>query len=96
MLNGKAAAPHEIAGIGAGFVPPLYDARLVDEVIDVSNEQAFDTAKETARLEGLPIGISAGAAVWAALQIAKRSEFAGRQIVVILPDAIERYLSKLG
>ena len=96
VLNGKAAAPHEIDGIGAGFVPPLYDAHLVDEVIDVSNEQAFDTAKETARLEGLPIGISAGAAVWAALQIAKRSEFAGRQIVVILPDAIERYLSKLG
>ena len=96
VLNGHQSGLHDISGIGAGFVPPLYNESLVDEVFDVTNEQALNTTKETAQIEGLPVGISAGAAIYAAIQIAKRSEFAGKQIVVILPDAIERYLSKLG
>ena len=96
VLNGQPSGAHDIPGIGAGFVPPLYDKSLVDEVFDVTDEQALNAAKETARAEGLPIGLSAGAAVYAALQIAKRPEAAGKNIVVILPDAIDRYLSKLG
>lgn len=96
VLNGKSAGAHDIPGIGAGFVPPLYDSDLVDEVFDVTDEQALKTARETAQVEGLPIGISAGAAVFAALQIAGRPEFAGKQIVAVLPDSIDRYLSKLG
>lgn len=95
VLNGQPFGAHDIPGIGAGFVPPLYDKALVDEVFDVTDEQALNMAKETAQTEGLPIGLSAGAAVYAALQIARRPEFAGKQIVVILPDSIDRYLSKL-
>lgn len=93
LLNGGKAGAHDIPGIGANFVPPLYDKSLVDEVVDVSGKQAVETARETAQTEGLPIGISAGAAVWAALQIGKRPEMNGKNIVIILPDAIERYLS---
>lgn len=95
VLNDKPSGAHQIYGIGAGFVPPLYEPKLVDEVFDVADEQALNMAKEVAALEGLPIGISAGAAVFAAVQLAKRAEFVGKTIVVILPDAIERYLSKL-
>ncbi len=95
VLNGGKSGIHGIQGIGAGFIPPLYEHSLVDEIFDVSDEQAMKMTEEVAQAEGLPIGISAGAAVYAAVQIARRSEFAGKQIVVILPDAIDRYLSSL-
>ena len=93
VLNGGEAGVHHIPGIGAGFVPELYDAGLVDEVIDVEDEKALELTKEVAQIEGLPIGISAGAAVYAALDVAKRDNMKGKNIVVILPDAVERYLS---
>lgn len=93
VLSGGEAGVHHIPGIGAGFVPELYDATLVDEVIDVEDEKALELTKEVARVEGLPIGISAGAAVYAALEVAKRDNMKGKNIVVILPDAVERYLS---
>lgn len=93
VLNGGQAGPHNIPGIGAGFVPPFYNDNLVNEVIDISDDEAAKTARETAQLEGLPVGISGGAALAGALKVAKRSEFAGQKIVVILPDSIERYLS---
>ena len=95
VLNGGDAGIHDIAGIGAGFIPPLYNENIVDEVIDVRNEDAWDTAISIANVEGLPIGISAGAAVWAATEIAKRPEMLGKNIVIILPDAINNYLSRL-
>ena len=93
VLEGGKAAVHEIEGIGANFVPPLYDEKLVDEIVHVNSRDAFATAKETAQIEGLPVGISAGAALRAALELAKRTEMHHKNIVVILPDAIERYLS---
>lgn len=93
VLNGGEAGPHKIPGIGAGFVPKFYDKKLVNEVIDVTDEDALSAAKEVAKIEGLPVGISAGAALSAALEIAKREEFKGKNIVIILPDAVERYLS---
>ena len=93
VLEGGKAGSHEIEGIGANFVPPLYDEKLVDEIVHVNSRDAFAIAKETAQVEGLPVGISAGAALCAALELAKRSEMHGKNIVVILPDAIERYLS---
>lgn len=95
VLNGGAAGVHDIPGIGAGFVPPLYDKTLVDEVYDAANEEAWTTASEVAMTEGLPVGISGGAALAAAANLAKREEFAGRTIVVILPDSIHNYLSRL-
>ncbi len=96
VLNGGKAGPHEIPGIGAGFVPPLYDASLVNEVMDIANEDAWRTAAEVAVVEGLPAGISAGAALAAATKLAQRPEFEGKNIVVILADSILNYLSKLG
>ena len=93
VLNGGEAGPHKIPGIGAGFVPKFYDKKLVNEVIDVTDEDALLAAKEVAKIEGLPVGISAGAALSAALEIAKREEFKCKNIVIILPDAVERYLS---
>lgn len=93
VLNGGEAGPHKIPGIGAGFVPKFYDKKLVNEVIDVTDEDALSAAKEVAKIEGLPVGISAGAALSAAIEIAKREEFKGKNIVIILPDAVERYLS---
>ena len=93
VLEGCKAGSHEIEGIGANFVPPLYDEKLVDEIVHVNSRDAFAIAKETAQVEGLPVGISAGAALCAALELAKRPEMHGKNIVVILPDAIERYLS---
>ena len=95
VLNGGAAGVHDIPGRGAGFVPPLYDKTLVDEVYDAANEEAWTTASEVAMTEGLPVGISGGAALAAAANLAKREEFAGRTIVVILPDSIHNYLSRL-
>jgi len=85
--------PHKIQGIGAGFVPDTLDTKIYDEIIDVENEDAFKTGKEIARNDGLLVGISAGAAVYAATQLAKRPENKGKNIVVILPDTGDRYLS---
>ncbi len=93
ILNGGEAGPHKIPGIGANFVPPFYNDNLVNEVIDIRDEEALETAKEAAKIEGLPIGISAGAALSAAIKVGRRPEMKGKNIVVILPDAVERYLS---
>ncbi|MDR1518596.1 MAG: cysteine synthase A [Planctomycetota bacterium] len=93
VLSGGRPGPHRIQGIGAGFVPKILNRSLLDEVIRVTNEDAIRTARETARVEGILIGISAGAAVWAARLVAARPESEGKNIVVILPDSGERYLS---
>ena len=93
VLSGGPAGPHMIQGIGAGFVPDNYAAEVVDEVIRVSNDDAFATSRLLARTEGLLVGISAGAAAWAGVQLARRPDYAGGRIVLVLPDTGERYLS---
>ena len=93
VLSGGKSGPHKIQGIGAGFVPATYDASVVDEIIAVSNDDALRTGRQLAAQEGLLVGISAGAAVWAAVQVASREENAGKRVVVLLPDTGERYLS---
>ena len=93
ILSQGCAGPHKIQGIGAGFVPDTLNTDIYDEIITVTNEDAFSVGRELAKVEGLLVGISSGAAVWAALQVAKRPEFTGKNIVVILPDTGERYLS---
>ncbi len=93
VLNGGKSGPHKIQGIGAGFIPQTYDASVVDEVIDIDNDDAIRTSRELAQQEGLLVGISAGAAVFAAAQIANRPENKGKRVVVLLPDTGERYLS---
>ena len=93
VLSGGDAGPHKIQGIGAGFVPAVLDTKIYDEIITVKNEEAFATGRRIARSEGILAGISSGAAVWAAIQLAKRPENEGKTIVVLLPDMGDRYLS---
>jgi cysteine synthase A len=93
VISGGQPGPHKIQGIGAGFVPEVLDREVIDELIAVSDEDALDTARDSARREGLLVGISAGAAIHAALEVAGREEMAGKRIVVIVPDSGERYMS---
>lgn len=93
VLSGGKKGPHKIQGIGAGFIPKVMDLSVVDEIITVENEDALETSREAARMEGLLVGISSGAALYAAFEIARRKENKGKRIVVILPDTGERYLS---
>ncbi|HLV80495.1 MAG TPA: pyridoxal-phosphate dependent enzyme, partial [Chthonomonadaceae bacterium] len=93
VLSGKSKGPHPIQGIGAGFIPSILNTQIYDEIIPVTNEDATETTRRLAKEEGIFAGISSGAAVWAALQVARREENAGKLIVTIIPSTGERYLS---
>ena len=93
VLSTGVAGPHKIQGIGAGFVPDILDTKIYDEIIPVENEDAFRLGREIGKREGVLVGISSGAALWAAVELAKRPENAGKNIVVLLPDTGDRYLS---
>jgi cysteine synthase A len=93
VLSGRAPGPHKIQGIGAGFIPPVLNREVIDEVIAVSDEDAIETARRAARTEGALVGISGGAALWAAIELGRRPESHGQRIAVVLPDSGERYVS---
>jgi cysteine synthase A len=93
VLSGGRAGPHRIQGIGAGFVPPILNRDVIDEIVPVTDDDAIDTARALAAREGVSAGISAGAATWAALEVARRPEWSGKRIVTVIPDAGERYIS---
>jgi cysteine synthase A len=93
VLSGRAPGPHKIQGIGAGFVPPVLNREVLDEVIAVADEAAIETARACARAEGVLTGLSGGAALWGALEVARRPESEGKRIVCVLPDSGERYVS---
>jgi cysteine synthase A len=93
ILSGGQPGPHKLQGLGAGFVPSILNTKIYDEVITVKEDDAAPVSKQVAKLDGIPVGISSGAAIWAAIQVAKRPENKGKQIVVIIPSSAERYLS---
>jgi len=93
VLSGRSPGPHKIQGIGAGFVPPVLNREIIDEVVAVDDEDAIQTARRAARLEGALVGLSCGAALWAAIEIGRRPDCSGQRIAVVLPDSGERYVS---